>query len=190
MVSITSEVRNDVGKNDSHRLRYDGYIPSIIYGKDINTIPVKISKREIDTLLRNHGESGIIQVNIGGENYTVLIKEVQRDPITKDVIHLDMQKVSYDQRIHVRVPVVLTGRHSVEKGGIILQQQLKDVEVECFAGSIPQKLEFDVSNFTVGSTLKVSDMEFSEEFSILQDPQSVIASIATAEKTVDEVVEE
>ncbi|WP_051569328.1 50S ribosomal protein L25 [Alkaliphilus transvaalensis] len=190
MQSITSELRNNVGKNDSHRLRFDGYIPSVIYGKGMNTLPVKIDKREMDTLVRNYGSNGIIQINIGGEEHTVLIKEVQRDPVTKEIIHVDMQKVSYDQRIHVKVPIVLVGKRNVEKSGIILQQQLKDVEVECFAGSIPKKLEFDISNFTIGDTLKVADMEFSEEFSIIADPQSVIASVATAEKTVDEVVEE
>ena len=190
MQSITSEIRNNVGKNDSHRLRFDGYVPSVIYGKDMNTLPIKVDKREVDTLLRNHGANGIIQVNIGGENHTVLIKEVQRDPVTKDIIHVDMQKVSYDQKIHVKVPIVLVGKRNVEKSGVILQQQLKHIEVECFAGSIPEKLEFNISNFSIGDTLKVADMEFSEEFSILQDPNSIIASIATAEKTVDEVVEE
>ncbi len=190
MKSIVSEIRNEVGKNESHRLRFDGYIPSVIYGKQMNNLPIKIAKKDIDSLIRNHGENGIIQVDIGGENYTVLIKEVQRDPVTKDIIHLDMQKVSYDQMINVKVPIVLTGKHYVEKSGIILQQQLTELEIECFAGNIPQKLEFDISNFAIGDILKVADMEFGEEFHIVQDPQSVIASIATVEKTVDEVVEE
>lgn len=190
MQSISSEVRNNVGKNDSHRLRYDGFIPSVIYGKNMNTLPIKIDKREAETFLRNYGEMGIIQVNIGGQSYSVLIKEIQRDPVTREIIHLDLQNVSYDDKIHVKVPIVLTGKHYVEQSGVILQQQLKEIEVECFAGSIPQKLVFDISNFRTGDTLRVADMEVSEEFHIVNDPQSIIASVATAEKIVDEVVEE
>ncbi|MBM7614700.1 50S ribosomal protein L25 [Alkaliphilus hydrothermalis] len=190
MQSITSEVRNNVGKNESHRVRFDGYVPSVIYGRNMNTVPIKIDKRELQSLLRNHGENGIIQVEMGGENHTVLIKEVQRDPVTKEIIHLDLQQVSYDQKIHVKVPIVLKGRNYVERGGVILQQQLQELEVECFAGNIPQKLEYDVTSLTRGDALRVADMEFGEEFHIIQDPQSIIASFARVEKALDEVVEE
>ncbi len=179
---MNSEIRSRVGKNSSHRLRYDGYIPSVIYGKDMNTLPVKINKKEAETFLRTYGETGILQVNIGGQSYSVVIKEIQRHPVTREIIHLDLQRINHDDKIHVKVPIVLTGKHYVEKSGVILQQQLKEVEVECYAGSIPQKLVFDISNFRTGDTLKVADMEISEEFHITQDPQSIIASVAIAQR--------
>ncbi|SCX81021.1 50S ribosomal protein L25 [Alkaliphilus peptidifermentans] len=182
MYTLTSELRNKSGKNDSHHVREEGYIPSVIYSKGMNTLPVKINRREVETLIRNNGENSLVILNIGGVNYTTIIKEVQTDPLTRKIIHMDFQKVSEDQRINVKIPIVLNGKHFVEKGGAIMQQQIKDIEVECTAGRIPKRLEYDVSSFKPGDILRVSDMEVSEEFHITQDPQSIIVSVSIANK--------
>ncbi|GAB6086024.1 50S ribosomal protein L25 [Alkaliphilus crotonatoxidans] len=176
---INSGVRSSVGKNNSHRIRHDGYIPAVIYAKDMNTLPVKINKKEAESFIRTYGETGMLQVNIGDQTYSVVIKEIQRDPVTREIIHLDLQRINQNDKIHVKVPIVLTGRNYVEKSGVILQQQLNEVEVECYAGSIPQKLVFDISNFRTGDALRIADMEVGEEFHIIQDPQSIIASVTT-----------
>ncbi|MCC5908989.1 MAG: 50S ribosomal protein L25 [Clostridiaceae bacterium] len=184
--SIDSNIRNDIGTNANHRIRTSGSIPAVIYGNNMNAIPIEVGKGELESLLRNGGENSLIQLNIGGEGYSAYIKDVQRNPVTRQVIHLDFQQVNSDQKIHVSIPVVLKGRGYVEKGGIVVQQQLKELEIECSAGSIPKKIEFDISSFKPGDILKVADMEFGEDFSITDELESVVASIAKAEKTIDD----
>lgn len=184
--SIESNIRNDIGSNANHRLRDTGYIPAVIYGKNMNTLPIEVHKRELESLVRHGGEKSLIDVSIGGESYTAYIKEIQWSPVTRQIIHLDLQQVNADERIHVSIPVVLKGRGFVEKGGIVVQQQLKEVEIECTAGNIPKKIEYDITHFRPGDILKVADMEFGEEISILDEVQSVVASIATVEKVIDD----
>ncbi|SNT00508.1 LSU ribosomal protein L25P [Anaerovirgula multivorans] len=184
--SIESNIRNDIGSNANHRLRDTGYIPAVIYGKNMNTLPIEVHKRELESLVRHGGEKSLIDVSIGGESYTAYIKEIQWNPVTRQIMHLDLQQVNADERIHVSIPVVLKGRGFVEKGGIVVQQQLKEVEIECTAGNIPKKIEYDITHFRPGDILKVADMEFGEEISILDELQSVVASIATVEKVIDD----
>lgn len=188
--SIESNIRNDIGSNANHRLRESGYVPAVIYGKSMNTLPIEVNKREIESLVRHGGEKSLIDISIGGESYTAYIKEIQWNPVTRQIMHVDLQQVKADERIHVSIPVVLKGRAFVEKGGLVVQQQLKEVEIECTAGNIPKKLEYDITHFRPGDILKVADMEFGEEISVLDELQSVIASIATVEKVVEEEQEE
>jgi len=185
MNTLNSQVRSQVGKNTSHKVREEGFIPSVIYGRDMNTLPVQIDRRDVESLLRNGDTNALITLNIGGQPYTALIKEMQVNPITKEVIHIDFQKVSQDQKIIARVPIVLSGKQYVERGNVTLQQQMREVEVQCFAGNIPKKLEFDISTFKPGDTLKVADMEYSAEFHIVHDPNTVIASVTVGQSIVD-----
>lgn len=182
MNSINSQLRSKVGKNSAQRIRNKGYIPAIIYGKGSEPVAIQLDQKETSGFLRKHGETSVIQVNLGGKMETVLIKEIQRNPITNEIIHMDLQRVSHQDRINVKVPIVLKGKRQIAQSGVILQQQLKEVEVACYADKIPKKLVFDISNFRIGDTLRVADMEISEEFYINHDPQSIIASIAHAEK--------
>jgi len=180
--AFSSEIRKNVGKNASHRLREQGYVPAVIYGSSMNTLPLEIGYKEVEEFIRSYGVSGLIGLNVGGTSYTVFVKDIQRDSVTGKVMHIDFQQVSHNEKIHVSVPVILKGKTLIERGGSIIQQQLRDLEVECSAGNIPKALEFDISNFKPGDTLKVADMEFGQEISIIQDPQSIIASIAFAKE--------
>ncbi|SET75527.1 LSU ribosomal protein L25P [Natronincola peptidivorans] len=184
--SIESNIRSDVGGNVNHRLRDAGYIPAVIYGKKINTLPIQVNKTDLDSLLRQGEDKSLIELNIGGETYTTYIKEIQRNPVTKQIIHLDFQQVKADEKIHVSIPVILRGKAFVEKSGVVVQQQLKELEIECSAGNIPKKIEFDITHFKPGDILKIADMEFGEELSVVDELQSVVASIATIKNTIDD----
>ncbi|QUH19419.1 50S ribosomal protein L25 [Alkaliphilus sp. B6464] len=184
--AFSSEVRKDLGKNASHRLRERGYVPAVIYGSNMNTLPLEINSKEVEDFTRNYGSGGLVGLNVGGVNYTVFVKEIQKDPVTGKIIHVDFQQASQNERINVSVPIILRGKSSVERGGSIIQQQLRDIEVECSARDIPKALEFDISQFKPGDILKVADMEFGQEISIIQDPQSIIASIAFAKDSIEE----
>ncbi|AOY75442.1 50S ribosomal protein L25 [Clostridium formicaceticum] len=184
--SISSSIRDNLGTNSNHRLRKSGYVPAVIYGKHMNTLPIEVNQKELDAFIRQGGENSLIEINIGGQSYTGYIKEIQRDPLTKKAIHLDFQQVNPDEKIHISVPVILKGRNLVEKSGVVVQQQLKEIEIECSAGNIPKKVEFDISFFKPGDVVKVADVEFGEEISIVDGVESIVASIATVERVIDD----
>ncbi|AKL93556.1 50S ribosomal protein L25 [Clostridium aceticum] len=184
--SIQSNIRNNIGTNSNHRLRESGYIPAVIYGKNMNTLPIEVNQKELEAFVRHGGENSFIEINIGGQAYTGYIKDIQRDPLTRKIMHLDFQQVNPDERIHISIPIVLKGKKLVEKSGVVVQQQLKEIEIECSAGNIPKKVEFDISYFKPGDLLKIADMEFGEEISVVDELESVIASIATVEKVIDD----
>ena len=185
MNTLNSQVRNTVGKNTSHKVREQGFVPSVIYGRGMNTLPVQIDRRDVENMMRSGDTNSLLTLSIGGEPYTALIKEIQVDPITKEVMHIDFQKVTQDQKIIAKVPIVLSGKHYVERGNATLQQQMKEVEVQCFAGNIPKKFEFDISGFKPGDTLKIADMEYGAEFHIVHDPNTIIASVTVAKVETD-----
>lgn len=184
--TLSSEIRSKVGTNVNNRIRERGYIPGIIYGSNMNSLPLEINSNELENFVRNNSNNGLVGLGVGGVNYTVFIKEIQKDPLTNKIIHVDFQQVSQNQKINVSVPIVLKGKALVEKGGLIVQQQLRDVEIECLAQSIPQNLEFDISNFKPGDSIRIGDMEFGQEISITQDPESIIASVAFAKQNLED----
>ncbi len=184
--TLSSEVRSKVGTNANHRIRERGHIPGVIYGSNMNSLPLEINSNELENFIRNNNNNGLVGLEVEGVNYTVFIKEIQKDPLTNKIIHVDFQQVSQNQKINVSVPIVLKGKSLVEKGGLIVQQQLRDVDIECLAQSIPQNLELDISNFKPGDSIRIGDMEFGEEISITQDPESIIASVAFAKQNVQD----
>ena len=182
---IESALRSEVGTNASHRTREAGYIPAVIYSRNINPLPVQVERKYLEGILRTQGSNTLVSIDIGNNSYTTYIKEIQRHPVTKEIIHMDFQQVEQNEDIYITIPVVLRGRSQVEKSGVVVQQQLKEIEVKCTTSNIPKKLEFDISKFGIGESLRVADLEISEEISIVNDPQSIIASVATLKQEVE-----
>lgn len=186
---LSSDIRSSMGKGANNTIRKEGYIPGVIYGGNMNSLPLKVDSKEVENFIRNNGNNGLLGLDVGGVRYTVFLKEVQKDPLTNRIIHVDFQQVSQNQKINVSVPILLKGKSIIEKGGSIVQQQLRDIDVECLAQSIPEVIEFDISNFKPGDSLKVHDMEFGEEISVVQDPESIISSVAFAKQNIEEEIE-
>lgn len=183
---LNCSLRTEVGSNASHRVRANGYIPGIIYGHNMSNYPLEFDKKEVNGIIRNLGENAIINVTVNGSSYTAMIKEVQRDNITGDIIHLDFQQINASEKIHTSVPIVLKGREKIDRDGI-LQKQLEKIEVECYPDSVPRFVSVDVSELTFGHALKISDVEFGEEISVLNDTEEVIVTLSTVK---DEEVDE
>lgn len=188
---IQSFLRNEVGTNASHRVREEGFIPGVIYSRSMNPVPVQVNRRNLEGILRSQGLSALVSLDIGYSIYTTFIKDIQRHPVTKEIIHLDFQQVEQNEDIHIMIPIILKGRSQIEKSGVIVQQQLKEVEIKCKTSNIPKKLEFDISKYCVGDSIRVVDMEIGEEISIVNEAQSIIASIGVLklERVEEEEIE-
>ncbi|MBA1335492.1 MAG: LSU ribosomal protein L25p [Firmicutes bacterium] len=174
---LNGQFRSEIGKGPVNRLRNDGWVPGIIYGHNIDNVPVEVGSKEINRILRYYGENSLVGIDMGYGVKRVLIKEVQRDPVTRQVLHVDFQEVRHDQMIKTVVPIILIGKEVIEKNGLVLQHQLRELEVECLPQNLPKLVQADVSYMNIGESMTVADIEISEEISILNDDKEIIASL-------------
>lgn len=182
---INSTERNEIGSNACNRIRKKGSVPGIIYGHYFQNHNLEINAKELAKVIRSQGENALVEVEVNGITYPAMIKEIQRDIITRDIIHVDLQQIDVTEKIHTAIPVFLSGKENVIADGI-LQQQLPKVEVECLPGNVPKNITVDVSNLSIGDSLTISDVEFSEDFNILTEPEKVIVSVSKAEEIIEE----
>ncbi|MCL6614928.1 MAG: 50S ribosomal protein L25, partial [Firmicutes bacterium] len=165
----------------AHRLRRAGLVPAVIYAKT-SAETLKISRREIERLVAHAGTSRLIRLSIsrGGkvEERPVLIKEVQRDPVKEEVIHVDFQAVAMDKPIHTHVPVHLAGVEKRQKEGVLVEHLLHEIEISCLPGAIPEAITVDVADLPVGESIHVRDLAAPAGVKILTAGEEVVVTVA------------
>ncbi|GEA18077.1 MAG: large subunit ribosomal protein [Moorella sp. (in: firmicutes)] len=177
------EVRPDTGKQTARRLRRQGKLPGVIYGKKAGNIPLAIPLKELERLLAREGENALLKVIVTGngkeKEFAAVIREVQRHPIKGVITHADLYQISLDEKIRATVPVILEGEaKGVEQGGI-LQYGLREVEVEGLPADLPEVITVDISNLGVGEHLEVADIKAPPGVKILSEPDAVIATVVS-----------
>ena len=189
-VSLTARKREKTGKKIAKRFRREGRLPAVIYGGGEEPTPLTLDHREFETFLRQHrGESVVINLEVeGGEAKKALLRDIQRDYIKNVVIHADFQQILMTDRITTTVSLVLTGDPvGVKRDGGVLEQALREVEIQCLASEIPEHLEVDVADMIIGETLHISDLTF-ENVDINTDGGVSVVSVLAP--MAEEVVEE
>src|SRR5260370_14124474 len=158
-VKAQARPENPRGKNEARRLRASGRIPGVLYGAKKSTIAVSLDPKQITRIL--HSESGhntIFDLQVGNEKARVMIVDWQHDPMHDTLLHIDLKRIAMDEKIRVKVPIHLIGEaEGVKTQGGILDQVLRELEVECLPGDIHSHIEADVTALTFGSVLRVSD---------------------------------
>ncbi len=192
-IEIKAFKREKLGSGESGRLRKQGIIPTVVYGHNIN-LSLAIPRSELLILKKHHfSENLIINLSIEGENepLSVLVKDVQHDPLTEDVKHLDFFHISLKEKVSVKVPIEIKGEPKGVKEGGVLEHHLWEVEVQCLPTDIPESVIVDISNLDIGDSLHIRDISAVENVEILEDPEEVIVSVAAVkEESEEEAVEE
>jgi large subunit ribosomal protein L25 len=170
--------RENLGKGGARKARAAGQIPGVLYGHGEEPVPVSVGAREFDLALRGHkGGNPIVNLAVNGGEYTALIRDVQYDPLTHDILHLDFQHISLTETIEVKVAVHLTGLPlGVKDGGGILETILREIEVRCLPTAIPASIEVDVSHLNIGDSVHVSEVTV-PNVTILNDGAETIATV-------------
>ena len=189
MNSLNLEKRENKTSHWAKKERRAGKVPGVLYGKSTSNLLFEIGDLELNREISSAGEHGIINCNLDGCNHTALVKEVQRDPVTHQIIHIDLEEVSQDETIQSEVPIQYVGEEWLAKSGAILQKEQDLVKVSCKANQLPKSIKVDVSNGKLGSVFRYNDLEIGEEISILDDIEGVIASISN-ERLVPESEED
>jgi large subunit ribosomal protein L25 len=195
VIPLNGTRRESLGKGGARKVRATGSIPAVLYGHGEEPVPVSIQAREFDLALRTHkGGNPIVNLALSGQEYTALIRAVQYDPLSHDILHLDFQHISLTETIEVRVPVHLVGLPlGVKDGGGILETILRDLEVRCLPTAIPPAIEIDVSHLNIGDSVHVRELKV-PDVTILTDIDATIATVVPPtvmeEKAAEEVVAE
>jgi large subunit ribosomal protein L25 len=193
VIPLTGARRVKLGKGGARKSRAAGNIPAVLYGHGKDAIAVAIAARDFEVALRQHkGGNPIVNLAIDGGDYTALIRDVQYDPLTHHILHLDFQHISLTETVEVRVNLHLTGLAlGVKDGGGILEHILRDVEVRCLPTAIPGAIEVDVSALNIGDSIHVREISV-PDIVILTDANATIATVVPPtvmeEKPAEEVV--
>jgi len=185
---IKAQIRNEVGKSSVRKLRREGFLPAVAYGAGEETILLKINKKDFVKFLHTvKGESVLIKLRINRKIKTAILKEIERDPVTGDVLHADFQVLHKGEKVAVTVPVLLKGTPEGVKMGGIMEQILREIEIRAIPSKIPAHVEIDVSNLKIGDSIHVRDIKL-EDMEILEEEEATIVTVIAPKRV--EVVEE
>ncbi len=178
VIALSGERRSDLGKGGARKARAQGRIPGIVYGHGEDPVPIVVDSRAFQLAVQHHkGGNAIVNLAVGGGELTALIRDVQYDPVSHHILHLDFQHISLTESIEVKVGVHLNGLPAgVKDGGGVLEVILREIEVRCLPTAIPAALEYDVSGLGVGQSLHVRDLS-APGVTILSDPDATVATV-------------
>jgi large subunit ribosomal protein L25 len=191
--TISARSRESRGKGAARQTRREGRIPGVLYGHGEDSLSLSVDANELQKLVHSISiENTIVDLDLGsGEPYKVLIRELQRHPFRDEFVHIDFFHVAMDEKIQVEVPIVLIGTPTgVKNKGGVLDHQLRELEVFCLPGSIPEKIELDVSSLDIGDSIHVSDIELPDVEILTELDRAVVAVLAPTVMEVEEVAEE
>jgi large subunit ribosomal protein L25 len=197
--TIAADVRKTTGKGAARKLRREGRIPAVLYGRKTEPIMLAVDSVKLERLLRQGaGESSLIDVQVQGENkadqYTVILKELQVDPVKQFFRHADFHEIAMDEEITLEIPIELTGTpEGVEEGGI-LENIRRYLTVSCLPDKLVDKLSVDVSDMGIGDSLHIKDIPLPPGLTVQEEGDLAVATVAApsmeAEPGAEEAEEE
>jgi large subunit ribosomal protein L25 len=178
-MNIEVQPREETGKNANRRSRARGKIPAVVYGGGKESVSIEVDRKTlVDTMKGHGGENPIFLLKLGDKERHAMIRNMQIDPLSRQVIHIDFQRVLMDQKVRVAVPVELVGTSvGVKVDGGLLDFVTREVHVECLPGDIPKHLEADVTNLHIGQHFEARDLQIPEGVVLLDELEKVIVSV-------------
>lgn len=177
---LAIEVRDKVGKGVSRRLRVDGRVPAVVYGKGIEPMPVSVDRKELSGVIAGEGGlNHLITLQGGGalDGSTVIVAELVRNALKGEAVHVDLHKINLEEKVKVKVAISLKGSAKGVKEGGMLDLVMHAIEIECLPAQIPEHIEVDITELGIGGSLHVADVQFPDGFKVLEDRKAVIVNI-------------
>ena len=184
--SIEAELRTETGKGAARKIRRNGLIPGVVYGRGNEPRSIKVDPLDIEKLLQSNAIFDLTFVGEDGEESTVIIKDYQKDVIKQNLLHVDFQFISMDEKITVSVPMHLEGEAVGVRDGGVLQQLLREIEIDTLPAEIPEEVTIDISELEVGESLSVADLELPEGIDLITDSDEVIVTVVTPTELAEE----
>jgi large subunit ribosomal protein L25 len=185
--TLSATTRAGTGKGNARQLRMSGKVPGIIYGHARQPQSLSIDAVPLDKLLEHiSAENTVIELDIDGQTSRTLIREIQRHPFRRQILHVDFQELVAGEKVSVYVPLLLVGTaEGVKTGGGVLDQTLRDLEIEVDPALIPNHIDVDVTTLTIGHSIHVSDLKLPEGVEALTDGEATVC-VCSAPRAVEE----
>ncbi|MGH9367877.1 MAG: 50S ribosomal protein L25 [Thermoanaerobaculia bacterium] len=181
-IELNVERRTETGKNEARRARAKGRIPAVVYGAGKPNVPIQLERRALtDAFRAGAGENAIFLLKLAGSDQSrhAMIRELARDPVSREPLHIDFVRVLMDAKIRVKVPIEVVGiAKGVKTEGGILDFVTREVEIECLPGNIPAHLPLDVSELGIGDALRIASLPPVEGVTVIDDPDKVLVHVA------------
>jgi large subunit ribosomal protein L25 len=177
--TLNATPRSDVGKGAARKLRASLRIPGVVYGHHREATPLAIDARELDKLLGSIAPgTTVVELHLGGRMAKTLIREIQRHPFKRQVLHIDFQELVAGEKITVNVPILLIGTAAGVKDGGTVEEVMREVSIEVDPANIPNHFEIDISALGINDSVHVSDIKVPEGVEILDDLEATVAVVA------------
>jgi len=182
--TVKATPRQAAGRRAVRRVRADGGIPGVVYGKDFGApLPVLVDAKDLRTALTSHGGSAVLNLEIEGRGSTAaIVQERQLDVVTKRLIHIDLHAISLDEVVETHVRIVLAGTPPGVKEGGILDFVVREVTIESLPTDIPDQIEIDVSSLNMFDTIHVRDIAAPQGVKIVENPDEIVVTILPPSK--------
>ena len=183
--TLKASLRTDTGKRVARRLRREGRIPAVVYGRGEETRSLTLDAHEFEMLVKRHSlDTTLLELEIEGsgkkkaEKVRTLVVEVQSHPYKPQVMHVDFQQIHAGERVTVEVPIDLHGTATGVREGGVMQHVMHVVELTCDVDQIPESFSVDVSGLEIGDSIHISDLDVPEGVELLVDPVRTICTVA------------
>ncbi len=189
---LSAEARNETGKGPNRRLRSEGRIPAVLYGGSDEPVSLSLPGHELQMLMKK--THAMLTLAVAGREMQVMLGEIQRDPLSNAMVHVDLMRIEAGHEVHAHVEVVgACNPIGVREGGI-LERPVREVEIRCMPADLPERLEVDVSELKIGDSLKAGDLKLGDNVHLVTDPDTLMFHVvipkAAAEPVPGEGAEE
>jgi large subunit ribosomal protein L25 len=190
IIKLDANLRSQSGKTSARRLRRDGRIPAIAYGKELPSVSLALTPKGLTDILKSaHGQNTVVELTVENKKLTVLLREYTVHPVTREPLHADFVEIKLDKPVDVEVPFVCKGKAAGVVLGGILRQVYRRLPIRCLPEQIPVVIEHDVTALNLGDHVKTADLGLPKGVTVRLPPDQTVAGVVAPEKEKPEDVE-
>ena len=191
MISLNAKIRKEAGKK-TRVLKESGKIPAVVYGPGVKNISLEIDQLEFKKVFKEAGESSLIDLKVDKEKRPVLIHEIQKDPVSDKIIHIDFFQASLKEEVEVTVPLVFEGTApAIKELGATLVKNMIEIQVKALPQNLPHEIKVNIDGLkAIGDHILVKNLPLAEGVKVSKKPDEIVVSISAAEKVEEELAKE
>lgn len=195
-LSVDQRQEKELKNNASRRLRKANFIPAVLYGLKKDPVNIKVDAKKFEDILREKGTMNLIfdiSIDDSKKKESVILKDMQREPISRDFLHLDFLRIEMEKEVETSVPFEIVNSEiaiGVKEEGGVIQHSLRELHISSLPKDIPENISYDIQELKIGDSVKVGDLEIEDRVKILNDPNEVVVSIIHPSQLIEEEEEE
>ncbi|MCF6411921.1 50S ribosomal protein L25/general stress protein Ctc [Pseudalkalibacillus salsuginis] len=188
-IDLDATVRDDFTRSNTRKLREEGHVPAVFYGKG-DSKPIYLDRINFIKSIREGGINTVINLKIGKDKHSAMVQDIQMDHLKDLILHIDFREINLNKETDADVPVHLTGEAAGVKEGGVVQHFLHEITVRALPAEIPSEIEVNIGELNISDSFTVADLKENSSYQIMTDPEEVVVSIAPPTEEPEEEVED